>query len=87
MFVLTFIYKRQTQGIEILNLIFYLLRVVISGFASIAFSIRLTGYMEIVSPFILLSVAAVIVIPTYLAILKILQLLTVLFHQRIKRIK
>jgi putative peptidoglycan lipid II flippase len=84
MFVLTFIYKRQTQGIEILNLVSYLLRVAIAGFASIALSKWLTGYIGIVSPFILLSMATVIFIPTYLAILKILQLLTVLFHQRIQ---
>jgi len=87
MFVLIFSYKRRTREIEILNLFFYLLRVSLVGVASIFLSKWLTGYMGIVSPFILLPIAAVIFIPTYFAMLKILQLLVVIFHQRIKQMK
>ena len=74
MCALTFIYKRQTQEIEILNLVFYLLRVAVAGFTSIVLSKWLIGYMGIVSPFILLPIAAVIFIPMYFVILKIAQL-------------
>ena len=74
MCALTFIYRRQTQEIEILNLVFYLLKVAVAGFTSIVLSKWLIGYIGIVSPFILLPIAAVIFIPMYFAILKIAQL-------------
>ena len=72
MLVLTFSYKRQIQEIELLALVSYLLKVAIAGFASIVLSKWLTVYIGIVSPFILLPIAAAIFIPTYFAILKIL---------------
>jgi len=85
MFVITLSYKRQTQGIEILNLVFYLLKVSLAGFASIFLSKWLIGYMGTVSPFILLPIAVIIFTPTYFAIIKILQLFTAFGSRKIKR--